>query len=176
VRRTRSNDWGFPRWRAYGAGQGAPEAQRPCDHQGCDQPGTCPAPKAPNRPERWWFCERHAAEYNRRWNYFEALDAAGAAAQAEEELKAAGGFRRASHWEWGEGDGSRSQAELDALRLFDLPPDATANEVKTAYRREAKASHPDMNPDDPQAAARFRAVQAAFAVLETAARRRDGQP
>lgn len=171
MRRTRSNDWGFPRWRAYGAGDGTPEAQRRCDHEGCDQPGTCPAPKAPNRPERWWFCEAHAADYNRRWNYFEALDAAGARDEANAEQRAARGFRRAAHWAWGKGDGSRSQAELDALKLFDLPSDASPAQVKAAFRREAKASHPDTNPDDPAAAERFRAVQAAFAVLEAAARR-----
>ena len=44
-----------------------------CDRHGCDEPGDRPAPKAPNKPDRWYFCERHAAEYNRNWNYFEGL-------------------------------------------------------------------------------------------------------
>src|SRR4029079_11498077 len=71
---SRSNDWGFPRWRAYGAARDA-EPVRMCDRHGCDAPGDRPAPKSPNSPDRWYFCERHAAEYNRNWNYFEGLSA-----------------------------------------------------------------------------------------------------
>ena len=48
---------------------------RLCDREGCEEPGDRPAPKSPNSPERWMFCERHAAEYNRGWNYFEGLSA-----------------------------------------------------------------------------------------------------
>src|SRR3546814_10307397 len=74
ARATRSNDWGFPRWRGYGGKREAAEVRR-CDRHGCDEPGDRPAPKAPNKPDRWYFCERHAAEYNRNWNYFEGLTA-----------------------------------------------------------------------------------------------------
>src|SRR5436190_19209840 len=49
----RSNDWGFPRWRAYGASREA-EAVRKCDRHGCDEPGDRPAPKSPNSPDRWY--------------------------------------------------------------------------------------------------------------------------
>ena len=75
ARNSRSLDWGFPRWRAYGeSGQEAAKV-RLCDRHGCAEPGNCPAPKAPNSPERWYFCEAHAAEYNRNWNYFQGLNA-----------------------------------------------------------------------------------------------------
>ncbi len=171
----RSNDWGFPRWRAYdGSGREAARL-RPCDRHGCDRPGTCPAPKAPDSPERWWFCEAHAAEYNRGWNYFaqmSAADAEAARAHAGQESRAYG---KARHWAWGApGDGSRSRAEMDALRLFNLPPDADADAVKAAFRRVAKESHPDLNPGDAAAADRFRAAQAAYRVLSgTDARKPD---
>jgi len=59
-RAKRSDDWGFPRWRAYGQGREAQKV-RLCDRHGCDAPGQCPAPKSPNSPERWYFCEAHAA-------------------------------------------------------------------------------------------------------------------
>ena len=68
----RSNDWGFPRWRSYGSSREA-ESVRLCDRHGCSEPGDRPAPKSPNSRDRWYFCETHAAEYNRRWNYFEGL-------------------------------------------------------------------------------------------------------
>ncbi len=173
TRARRSNDWGFPRWRPYNRGNSAPQAQRLCDRHGCTMPGNCPAPKAPNRPERWWFCEEHAAEYNRGWNYFDALSAEDAAAHEADDHRAQSGYSHARHWEWGEGDGSRSRAELDALRLFELPPDADEAAIKAAHRRMAKENHPDTNPGNQQAAERFRAVQAAYEVLRQAAKRRE---
>jgi hypothetical protein len=172
MRARRSNDWGFPRWRPYGHADATPDAIRPCDRDGCEEPGTCPAPKAPNKPDRWYFCAPHAAEYNRNWNYFDALSAEDAAAQQEAEQQGARAYERAKHWSWGEGDGSRSRAELDALRLFTLPPDADETNVKAAHRRMAKENHPDLNPGDPDAARRFHAAQAAYEVLRVAAARR----
>ena len=172
ARARRSNDWGFPRWRPYDSAGKTPEAPRSCDRAGCEQPGTCPAPKAPNRPERWWFCEAHAAEYNRGWNYFEQLTDEEAAAEEARDQAERGNYREAQHWGWNEGDGSRSRAELDALRLLDLPPDASEDDVKSNYRRMAKDHHPDLNPGNREAAERFRAIQAAYEVLRSAAMRR----
>src|SRR3546814_4709154 len=59
ARTSRSNDWGFPRWRSYGGERGATQV-RLCDREGCSEAGDRPAPKAPNSPERWYFCESHA--------------------------------------------------------------------------------------------------------------------
>src|SRR3546814_7801568 len=68
ARTSRSNDWGFPRWRSYNGERGATQV-RLCDREGCSEAGDRPAPEAPNSPERWYFCESHAAEYNRNWDY-----------------------------------------------------------------------------------------------------------
>lgn len=46
-----------------------------------------------------------------------------------------------------------------------LAPGASAEEIKQAWRRMAKATHPDLNPGDPDAARRFRLAQAAHARL-----------
>ena len=173
TRSTRSNDWGFPRWRSYGAAREAAEV-RLCDRHGCTEPGDRPAPKAPNKPDRWYFCERHAAEYNRNWNYFEGLSAAEAAERAAGEQRDAGAFQQASHYGWGgPGDGSRSRDEMRALDLLELDSDADGEAIKAAYRRLAKANHPDVTPGDAEAAARFQAVQAAYEVLRKADERRD---
>ncbi len=167
---TRSNDWGFPRWRPYGSERQAAQV-RLCDRHGCTEPGDRPAPKSPNSPDRWWFCEAHAAEYNKNWNYFEGLTAEEAAAreQADSGERA---YRRADHWFWGEGDGSRSRAEMDALRVLDLDSDADEAAIKAAHRRLVKLHHPDRNGGDAEAAAKFQAVQAAYEVLNRAAERR----
>lgn len=167
ARSSRNLDWGFPRWRDYGSDSAAVKL-RLCDRDGCDLPGDRPAPKAPNRPERWYFCEAHAAEYNRNWNYFEGLSAEDAKAREADEA-AETGFTQARHWGWGgPGDGTRSRAERDALTALDLDGDADAAAVKAAYRRLAKANHPDVAPNDAAAAARFQTVQAAYEVLQRA--------
>ena len=46
--------------------------------------------------------------------------------------------------------------------VFGLPFDAKRDQVKVAYRRLALATHPDRNPDDPGATAKFRKVQEAY--------------
>ncbi len=170
--RARNLDWGFPRWRDYGTGSAAVTV-RTCDRDGCDAPGDRPAPKAPNRPERWYFCEAHAAEYNRNWNYFEGLTAEEARAR-EAAASGESAFTQARHWSWGgPGDGRRSRAELDALAALDLDATAEMSAVKAAYRRLAKANHPDAAPNDPAAAIRFQVVQAAYDVLVQAEEHRD---
>ncbi|QYE36041.1 J domain-containing protein [Polymorphobacter sp. PAMC 29334] len=169
---SRNMDWGFPRWRDYGGTGNAAVTVRICDRDGCNEPGDRPAPKAPNRPERWYFCETHAGEYNRNWNYFEGLSAADARAREADE-SAETTFTQAKHWGWGgAGDGSRSRAELDALTALELGSDADFAAVKAAYRRLAKANHPDVAPNDAAAARRFQATQAAYEVLERAEERR----
>ena len=169
---TRSNDWGFPRWRGYGSERGATKV-RLCDREGCDRPGDRPAPKSPNSPERWYFCEEHAGEYNRNWNYFEGLTAEEAAAREAGERRDAGGFADARYYAWGgPGDGTRSRDEMRALSVLELESDASFEDVKAAWRRLAKANHPDARPGDDEAAERFRAVQAAWDVLRQAEERR----
>ena len=172
ARSTRSNDWGFPRWRSYGGGRAA-EPLRLCDREGCDKPGDRPAPKSPNSPERWHFCEEHAAEYNRGWNYFEGLSAEEAAAREASERGGAEGYRQSAYDTWGgAGDGSRSRDEVRALGVLGLEPHDDFEAAKAAWRRLAKESHPDVRPGDADAAKRFQAVQAAFEVLRSAEERR----
>jgi hypothetical protein len=176
ARPTRSSDWGFPRWRPYGAEREAVKV-RLCDRHGCEEPGDRPAPKSPNSPERWYFCETHAGEYNRNWNYFEGLTAEEAAKREADERRDAGGFAESKHNSWaGPGDGSRSRDEIRALEVLDLEVDADFEAVRTAWRRLAKANHPDVKPDDAEAAKRFMAIQAAYDVLKTAEDRRTWKP
>jgi hypothetical protein len=171
-RQTRSDDWGFPRWRSYGGERGATQV-RLCDRHGCEEPGDRPAPKSPSSPERWWFCEEHAAEYNRNWDYFQGLSAEEAAERERNERRTASGYAQSAHHSWGgPGDGLRSRDEMRALEVLELESDADFDAVKAAWRRLAKANHPDAKPNDPAAAERFRQVQAAWEVLKTAEERR----
>jgi hypothetical protein len=172
---TRSDDWGFPRWRPYGGKGRAAAKVRLCDREGCTQVGDRPAPKAPNSKERWMFCQAHAAEYNKGWDYFAGLTAEEAAKRAADEEAGASAFRKSAHYQWaGSGDGSRSRDEMRALDALELETDADPAAVKAAYRKLAKQFHPDVNRDDKEAAKRFQQVQAAYDVLRKAEERRAG--
>lgn len=164
-RRTRTDDWGFPRWRPYGQEREAATV-RLCDRQGCGKAGDCPAPKSAWTEDKWWFCQEHAADYNRGWDYFAGLGDQAAREQAESEARAARGFQRAGHWAWGEAapDGL-TRAERDAYAALDLEPGADDKALKAAYRRLAKQYHPDAAGDSPEAAARFHAIRAAYDIL-----------
>lgn len=176
AKQKRSDDWGFPRWRPYGAKGRAAAKVRLCDRVDCEAAGDRPAPKAPNSPERWYFCQAHAAEYNKNWDYFAGLDAESAAAREAEESAGASAFRKSAHWQWGgPGDGSRSRDEMRALDALELDSDAEFTAIKAAYRRLAKEHHPDLKQGDEAAAKRFQQVQAAYDVLRRAEERKEGK-
>lgn len=172
ARRSRSDDWAFPRWREYGATTEATKV-RMCDRYGCTNAGDRPAPKSPNSPERWYFCLQHASEYNSRWDYFEGLNAEEAAERERTERRDAGGFSDPKFYGWGgSGDGSRSRDEVFALDVLELEYDADFDTIKAAWRMLAKSNHPDVKPDDKDAAKRFQAIQTAYEVLRAAEDRR----
>jgi len=54
----------------------------------------------------------------------------------------------------------------DPYKTLGLTKAATADEIKKAYRKIARSSHPDLNPGDKDAEARFKAATAAFDLLK----------
>lgn len=49
--------------------------------------------------------------------------------------------------------------------VLGVDPDATTKQIKSAYRKLARSAHPDANPDDPTADARFSDIAKAYEVL-----------
>ncbi|UCD30579.1 MAG: DnaJ domain-containing protein [Planctomycetota bacterium] len=56
-------------------------------------------------------------------------------------------------------------AENDYYKILGVPRNATADQIKSAYRKLAKKYHPDRNPNDQNAERRFKEVQQAYDVL-----------
>ena len=54
-----------------------------------------------------------------------------------------------------------------ARKTLSLPARARFGDIKAAYRQLALQCHPDRNPDEPDAAARFRQVAEAYELIET---------
>jgi curved DNA-binding protein CbpA len=59
----------------------------------------------------------------------------------------------------------------DLYQLLGVPCGASREEIALAWRRRARAEHPDARPGDAAAAARFRALAQAWQVLGDPARR-----
>ncbi|WP_163551902.1 molecular chaperone DnaJ [Candidatus Frankia alpina] len=67
----------------------------------------------------------------------------------------------------------RDMVEKDYYAALDVPKDASAADIKKAYRKLARELHPDKNPGDAKAEARFKEVSEAYDVLSDESRRRE---
>ena len=65
-----------------------------------------------------------------------------------------------------------SIAEPDYWSLLGLEPGSSQEQLKRAFRQEARRWHPDLNGNDPVAEERFKLVNEAYAVLSDPRRRR----
>lgn len=144
---------------------------RNCSEKGCDQKGEHPAPKR-DGDGRLWFCKKHAAEYNKAFNFFEDM--------SDEDMKDFNAAAKHGHkttWKFGSGPVGRermanthnprfakdrdawkesganvpkrrSKLETKALNELDLKDDATAEQIRARYGEYVRTYHPDANQGD----------------------------
>ncbi|WP_045876730.1 molecular chaperone DnaJ [Pseudofrankia sp. DC12] len=67
----------------------------------------------------------------------------------------------------------RDMVEKDYYAALGVPKDAPAADIKKAYRKLARELHPDKNPGDTKAEARFKEISEAYDVLSDERRRRE---
>ncbi len=67
---------------------------------------------------------------------------------------------------------ARDWIEKDFYRELGVSSDASADDIKRAYRKLARELHPDANPGDTKAEARFKAVSEAYGVLSDTDKRK----
>ncbi|OQW62411.1 MAG: hypothetical protein A4S17_07885 [Proteobacteria bacterium HN_bin10] len=186
--RVKKPDADPPRW--------AP-GERPCDHIGCSHAGLHRAPKGRDQGGDFWhFCAAHAADYNKRWNYFAGMsDAEMADFQKQEETghrptwtfrsgrldrfsAAMRGFRAGRAGDpFGMFGGEPAPAPAQtrrrltrlqslALEALSLEDKATAPEIRARYAELVKRWHPDSNGGDRSAEQNLQRVIRAYQTLK----------
>lgn len=78
------------------------------------------------------------------------------------------GFHRDGGKRW---YSSSSEQTVDHYVTLGVPPNASAQEIKAAYKKLALQYHPDRNPDDLSAEEKFKSVSAAYHVIGNKERR-----
>src|SRR3954464_7804304 len=68
---------------------------------------------------------------------------------------------------------ARDYVEKDYYAALGVPKDASAADIKKAYRKLARDLHPDKNPDDKAAEERFKEVSEAYDVLSDDSKRKE---
>jgi hypothetical protein len=83
--------------------------ERGCDHPGCRRAATARAPKSRDMlHEHYWFCQEHAADYNRNWNFFSGMSEGEMRAYQQNEMFTGG----RPTWEMKAGRHSREAASF----------------------------------------------------------------
>lgn len=158
-----------------------------CEHPGCKKPGTCRAPKTRELKEYWHFCQEHAAEYNKNWNYYDGMT--DAEMEADWESRVFGAPLKEQHKTHMNADDyvkfinqflsgrdtfDRTPAPkralpspvITALKIFDLPVTASWSDISARFRALAKQYHPDTAQNKADATIKFTQISNAYELLK----------
>jgi len=171
--------------------------ERACEHPGCRLAGSTRAPKSRDLlGEHYWFCQAHAGEYNRSWNFFAGMSEDEVRARITDDLTSGGrptwpfkaspksreasaarGFFRdpfnlfagsAQARERAARDRSLGRLEIQALADLDLEPGVERGAIRARYAELVKRCHPDANGGDRSAEHKLQRVIRAYKTLRKA--------
>ncbi len=167
----------------------------PCDMPDCDKPGNHRAPKSrysPINKDHYRFCQTHAAEYNKQWNYFEGMSdmeieiywqdvdkgnrptwqrepnakftTAGLYDSFTSKFGDVFGGRRATVEEMAAQIPAPSRKVALALQAMQLRWPVTKDSVKKQFKVLVKQYHPDVNKEA-TAEDRFKRITESYAII-----------
>lgn len=169
-----------------------------CDMPGCNLPGDCRAPKSRDLNSYYHFCQTHAAEYNRAWNFFSDMSdnemqrhyqdhlyghrptwkyGVGTEDEMEELQRKTWQFYHYTNKEPPRAERYRKTSdrfvqqntpEADALSILGLEPPITLVDIKVRYKELAKLYHPDLNEGCREAENKLKSVNMAYTILKVA--------
>jgi len=171
---------------------------RGCDHPGCRAAGEFRAPRSRSELNRfYWFCLEHVRAYNQSWDYYRGMTPEQIERERRRDVVGQRpswpmGTRREGRIDprWRGIDPDALDAALrrmmgedeppprrtrpatpeeEALRVLDLAPDASPEEVKARYKALVKRHHPDANGGDKAAEERLKSINQAYTFLKSQA-------
>ncbi|MDQ7018443.1 MAG: J domain-containing protein [Robiginitomaculum sp.] len=172
----------------------AKKGERECEWDGCVTKGDCKAPQSPDKiNEFFYFCKKHAAQYNKTWNFFHGMsDGAVRAYQADQvignrptwsmnrNLDGKGLHAKGARFKDTFGImGEKVSDEVDApkrrlgrlqslaMDTLGLDYDSSPKIVRARYLKLVKQFHPDANKGDRSTEERLQQVIRAYQVLKT---------
>ena len=149
--------------------------QRACEWPSCRRPADSRAPKSRDLPgEHYWFCQTHAGEYNRNWDFFSGMNEAQIRAHVEGEVgtggrptwqfKASKYSREAAAAFSAKAGPGTGQGYADPFNLFGQKPRA-APEPEAPQRRLGKLERQAFADLDLPETADSAAIRARYALL-----------
>ena len=170
--------------------------RRCCEAPGCVAEGSYPAPKSRDKLNEYlWFCLDHVRIYNRAWDYCAGLSSQQIEELIRGDTlwqrptwplgdwrKQEALIRERLRRDYGEGaDPAHPEHEAvfearrrpespeeKAMRVLDLVPPVTFDQIKSRYRELVKTHHPDTNGGDRSSEERLKTINQAYTTLKAA--------
>jgi hypothetical protein len=128
-----------------------------CEHLNCTKAGNCRCPKDRSLKEYWYFCQQHAGEYNKNWNYYSGMTAEEINKEWEKDVFGATEKQNGKEYTKFIFDFVSGQTKVPerkklvpqnvaaAFNILGLSIEDDWDKVQKKYRALAKQEHPDAN-------------------------------
>lgn len=165
-----------------------------CDMPECVHEGEHRAPKDRSLREYYHFCQEHAREYNKAWNFFDGMADVDVeehminamygdrptwrydqAAAAEDILKRKAwqaytfqDGKQSGNEQTSHSTNKHNTPEYEALAIMGLEPPLTLDVIKEKYKELAKKHHPDLNKGCSKSEELLKNINMAYTILKLA--------